>query len=97
MDQNENKPTRLSGMKINPEEFRSKGLLLLANMHTFHPLGYALAVAENEDGSIHHFEIMGDGTEPWHFEESDQVDNKWTEAKNLLEDAKIYNTINFED
>ena len=52
-----------------PVDLRVDGLLWLINTVVFHPRGFALAV-DSETGA---FSLMGDGSERWAFEESQDV------------------------
>ena len=46
-------------------DLRETGLLWLINRQVFHPRGFALAV-DSETGE---FSLLGDGVEPWNFED----------------------------
>jgi hypothetical protein len=55
------------------------GLLWLINRSVFHPRGYALAVSE--DG----WDLLGDGTDPWHFELPEGMEDElFQKVKELL-------------
>lgn len=48
-------------------ELRHKGVLWAINRHLFHPMGYALALVLEDDGSISGWQLMGAGDEVWSF------------------------------
>jgi hypothetical protein len=51
---------------------RDTGLLWLINRTTFHPLGLALALdVDPVTHEVTGYQILGDGTEPWRYRESD--------------------------
>jgi hypothetical protein len=49
----------------------SDGLLWLINRTVFHPRGYALAI----DQETLRWSVLGDGTEPWRFEITDEIED----------------------
>lgn len=55
-------------------EFREHGLLWLVNAAVFHPRGFALAFDVEDDGTVTGWGLLGDGTEPWHFEDPPDMD-----------------------
>lgn len=50
------------------KDLSTSGLLWLINATTFHPRGFALSLHVTADGKATGWSLMGDGTEPWHFE-----------------------------
>lgn len=48
------------------------GLLWLINKSVFHPRGFALALFTDDQGQPTHFELWGNGDEPWEFAGFDQ-------------------------
>ena len=53
---------------------RETGVLWLINRAVFHPRGFALALNFGEEGDPIGWQILGDGTEPWVFEEETDDD-----------------------
>ncbi len=48
-------------------DLRASGVLWAINKHLFHPQGFALAFARDDDGNLVGWNILGDGSEPWEF------------------------------
>lgn len=61
---------------INPNEptdfstFRDNGLLWLINTTVFHPRGFALAIHVDDNGTADGYQIIGDGSEEYRFDDS---------------------------
>lgn len=55
------------------QELRDSGLLWLINRTVFHPRGYALAIAYDDDEAVG-WSLLGDGSEPWQY--ADEVDER---------------------
>lgn len=76
------------------EALRDSGILLMINMQVFHPRGCALSVVLDENDRVIGFEILGDGTEPWHYDQTDPViDEKWKAFNRMLNNATTANLI----
>lgn len=54
-------------------DLRSTGLLWLVNTTVFHPRGYSLGIALDDDGNATGWTLYGDGTEPWQFRDPDPM------------------------
>ncbi|NTW41829.1 MAG: hypothetical protein HGA44_18440 [Cellulomonadaceae bacterium] len=52
-------------------DLRTTGLLWLINRTVFHPRGYALGLAMTADGVALGWTLLGDGTDPWEFTDSE--------------------------
>jgi hypothetical protein len=52
-------------------DLREDGLLWLINRVVFHPRGYALAVGTEDDAGK--FFLLGDGSEPWSYVDTDEA------------------------
>lgn len=61
-------------------DLRADGLLWLINRTVFHPRGYALGMDDGKATGRVAFTLYGDGSEPWRFEISDEVENALFEA-----------------
>jgi len=76
------------------EELREHGLLWLINRTVFHPRGYALGLSYPEDASREDIEahrvqpvgftILGDGTEPWNYDNEMHEDAPFEAAEALF-------------
>lgn len=53
------------------EALRETGVLWLINRVVFHPRGFALALDSDSDGTVRGWALVGDGSEPWAFPETD--------------------------
>ncbi len=49
------------------EELSTTGVLWAINRTVFHPLGYALGIHTDPDGTVTGWSILGDGTQPWKY------------------------------
>lgn len=69
-------------------ELRDTGLLWLINTTVFHPRGYALAFAMDDDGNAYGWSIVGDGSTPWQFacddETRERLDDLFAKVKELM-------------
>lgn len=65
-----------------PIDLRDDGVLWAINKAVFHPRGFALAVDTNVDVDTQRLFLMGDGTEPWSYENG--IDNEKFDAFNAL-------------
>lgn len=63
-------------------DLRDTGLLWLINAAVFHPRGFALALITDDAGAIVGWDLLGDGSEPWRFDQN--VDHRFTAAEALL-------------
>lgn len=62
--------TLLGDMVFRPfEDFRDEGLLWAINRVLFHPRGYAVAFVYEDDGKVAGWQLLGDGSEVWKFED----------------------------
>jgi hypothetical protein len=52
-------------------DLRTSGLLWLINRVVFHPRGFALGLVVAEDGQPVGWDLLGDGSEPWRFEDGE--------------------------
>ena len=66
-------------------ELRESGLLWLINRQVFHPRGFALGLIYR-DGEAIGWALLGDGKEPWRFED-DGEDELFAAAERTL--AKV--------
>lgn len=80
-------------VRIPLEALRDSGILLMINMQVFHPRGAALSVVLDENDSVIGFEILGDGTEPWHYVVDPEIDEKWKAFNRMLNNAMTANLI----
>lgn len=55
-------------LPIPMDKFIGSGVLWAINKHLLHPRGFALAIALDSDREPVGWNILGDGTEPWHFD-----------------------------
>ncbi len=56
--------------RIRPlEELQSSGVLWKMNRSAFHPLGYAVALCLDEDGKVVGWQLQGNGSEVWGFDD----------------------------
>jgi hypothetical protein len=62
-------------------ELRDAGLLWLINAVTFHPRGYALALVVR-DGAVAGWQLLGDGSEPWRYDQD--MDARFAAAEATL-------------
>lgn len=76
------------GTPLGFTELRDSGLLWLINTAVLHPRGYAMALADDEEGEAYGWSIVGDGTEPWQFGcdegSQDRLDECFAAIKALL-------------
>jgi hypothetical protein len=90
-------PTRkvsaMSGYKLALEALVDKGILLMINTQVFHPRGVALSIVLDDNGRPAGFEILGDGTERWDFDDDPIVDEKWKAFNKMLNEAMTANLI----
>jgi len=66
-------------------DLRDTGLLWLINRQVFHPRGFALAV-DSEGGGL---SLLGDGVEPWNFEDGTETDTLAKVERLFAEQRKI--------
>jgi YD repeat-containing protein len=64
----------------------SKGVLWAINRQVFHPRGFALALTYDGEDNIVGWEILGNGQEPWNYEDGKETD-KHREFEKLLAKA----------
>jgi len=69
-------------------ELRSSGLLWLINRVVFHPQGLALAVVEDDTGTITGWSLVGDGNEPMWFAPEDEA-HLFRQAHATLNAARV--------
>ena len=71
---------------MDPEDLRSEGYLAEANRLFFHPLGLALAVVEEDDGSLS-LAVLDDRSdlEGWHFS-GDSLPDVTAKAQKIREE-----------
>jgi YD repeat-containing protein len=68
------------------EDLRASGLLWLINASVFHPRGYALAFRYTDDGRLAGWHLLGDGTEPWVFEDGPDIDERFAAVARTFND-----------
>jgi hypothetical protein len=65
-------------------EFRDEGLLWLINTSVFHPRGFAIAFVYDDDDTEFKnptgWRLVGDGSEPWWYNEGEDVDEIFNKA-----------------
>lgn len=69
-----------------PVDLHADGLLWLINTVVFHPRGFALARLEGIDGDSYY--LQGDGTEPWAWDASIDVDDLFARAEAAMDRAR---------
>lgn len=52
------------------KELRNTGMLWLINRVVFHPRGFALALYEEEDGTVSGWDLLGSGVQVWAFKDT---------------------------
>lgn len=67
-------------------DLRDSGLLWLINATVFHPRGYALALHVDASDAVTGWDLMGDGTEPWHY--GDDMNERFAAAERTLRDQR---------
>lgn len=65
-------------------ELREHGLLWLINRCVFHPRGYALALGTMSDGTLEGWTLLGDGSEPWRYDDTVDEDALHAAAEAFL-------------
>lgn len=65
-------------------ELRGSGLLWLINTTVFHPRGYALQLHLDEHGDATGWSLIGDGSEPWLFAPSEEINELFEAATRTL-------------
>jgi hypothetical protein len=73
------------------DELRSSGLLWLINATVFHPRGLALALITNDAGMIVGWRLLGDGREPWQFNDGPGLDDLFAAAHATMVEAMLAN------
>lgn len=66
-------------------ELSDSGLLWLINAAVFHPRGFALALVKR-DGEVVGWKLLGDGSEPWRFDQD--MDERFAAAEATLKAAR---------
>jgi hypothetical protein len=66
------------------DELSASGLLWLINRAVFHPRGFALGLVHGADGKVTGWTLLGDGKEPWHYEDSGSEDRRFAAAEATL-------------
>jgi len=67
-------------------ELRDSGLLWLVNASVFHPRGLAMALHVDSQGEVTGWSLLGDGNEPWRFDDAD-ADERFLAATATLDEA----------
>lgn len=65
-------------------DLRSSGLLWLLNSAALHPRGYAIALVMDDGGTVTGWQLLGDGSEPWSFEDSPDTHDAFRRAEQTL-------------
>lgn len=65
-------------------ELRDSGLLWLINSVVLHPRGFAIGLNFDCDGRVDGWILIGDGSEPWHFEDSPEDHDAFRRAERTL-------------
>lgn len=80
-------PSEVPAPHVRPfEDLSPSGLLWLINRTVFHPRGFALGLAKDENGNIIGWALQGDGAEPWWFNAGSESD-LFNAAKATLAEA----------
>lgn len=65
-------------------ELRDSGLLWLINRAVLHPRGYAIALHVDGEGEVTGWSLLGDGSEPWTFEDGPDQRDAFRRAERTL-------------
>lgn len=63
------------------------GLLWFVNAAAFHPRGVALTISYDGEGNAIGWYLQGGDDEPWHFEDSPEIDERYRAANATIKAA----------
>lgn len=71
------------------KDLSTSGLLWLINRTVFHPRGFALGLVLGETGTATGWMLLGDGSEPWQFDDASESEKFNAVNATLAEAASV--------